>query len=1429
MIAEVSRTPRAAVYRVRRVEANAGHELIAKVAHIDRSILGVEETKRRYHGFRGAVDRQKRIAQANAKHWAPVHDIGSDADVVYFITDEYTSSVAKLIEYRDVLDAAGLFRIVSGIVCGLRELRSAAGGGETHGNLKPNNVLISDWHRLDRCRVVLTDPAPGEADAREVEDLKQLGRMIYALVTHEPWLDVPGLEPKFTDAWRALGRTGQQWHEMCVKLLGPDPGTLDEVEEHLNQLRPRRRKVTSRQLVATGTMLAITVCMALGALGVFQWVQSQGDRTTEEYAGQVAIMDTNWSWVLRDEEGREQLRVLLEEGAGQSVGDAIAAVDDDEVDARNAVERLRVIRSATSAWLDEFAKLGDRFAEQDWRSAAVEIGERVEDVRVVLASEELFEFEAGDDFRVRVQAASEAFRRAGGIAREWEAFTPTVESSGLARHVGLDVESLVSRELEEASLEELPEVLEEYRDVFHRVEERWGQVDASLEKIDQYAGQDPVLGDVRRFVHEQLQGVDSLDAVFRHLDEELHPRLEEMAGLASDRWAEDVDQPYFLANANLPEKIAGVETLREWIDQIGMETYTLLAEHEDPREQRFEAWQDEINELHAELEALSTDGVSEEIARRLSAYEEGKSDLQRIDWNGTRARRDEIEAQLGQLERSHFAPLLAQMDTERDNLLARCRERLAALDAPWPSGVSTALFEEIWDDRRDRLREGDETDCVGRLAELSRVQQTLRDLDERMANTSRLQIPPTSSRIDKRSIEEIISEKRMNLVEGVEEIDWSDQTQVRVFLDEQSARQKAHDAWVSRVSDFLNDASRFDLAVSEARGWEERFDGDETPASLYGRLQEQEDAEPLGMSGAFERLLHSGEAWETVSGMSDRAALLERVDDEGEALAVRMEAWRRLEEFVNREHENAIGDELAVRRALLDAIEELDELRAGELREELKVGLRERWLAYARAAETEAWLENAFANMDQAIGWDELAESDAPLAFDAVLFGLRRFVRADDNGEVREEVDRKIEKMRDLHHLLDGEHAERASVMLAELESALKGTADETADETVDVSEVGPARIGWEVEIEEDGEVLRFEPPAGWTRSHPLYFRRLSDMETTDGHAVYLCTTEVSVGLFIDAVTHAGEWAAVRELLGDTHEENGSDLRRGPRTWEWGADGEMKVSEQWLWFQDGEPADYYAADPGEPSVDHPMQYVSVSAAWYVAKQLGTRLPTASEWREAYEMVGGDIASELANLRDQTWAQQRRHREEKSEGAAGITGSSIFTRASERVQVFEHDRAGDEHGAHVPDHDDGALWFRTVHGNGHARTSRTYRDLVGNVAEFVWKERAVMELTESQIAPAQLASWLAEQEDEIGVIGGSALSHPAIQVNEMRLLTRGARFRRDPAAVLTFSDVGFRLALTTRPPARPLLARLGSVLENGSYLKLATPTGADLDL
>ncbi|TVQ53203.1 MAG: hypothetical protein EA377_08615, partial [Phycisphaerales bacterium] len=983
-----------------------------------------------------------------------------------------------------------------------------------------------------------------------------------------------------------------------------------------------------------GSTVAIALVLIVLVVGLFI---NRGPTIDQQ---RLAIMDTNWSWVLRDEEGREQLRVLLEEGAGQSVGDAIAAVDDDEVDARNAVERLRVIRSATSAWLDEFAKLGDRFAEQDWRSAAVEIGERVEDVRVVLASEELFEFEAGDDFRVRVQAASEAFRRAGGIAREWEAFTPTVESSGLARHVGLDVESLVSRELEEASLEELPEVLEEYRDVFHRVEERWGQVDASLEKIDQYAGQDPVLGDVRRFVHEQLQGVDSLDAVFRHLDEELHPRLEEMAGLASDRWAEDVDQPYFLANANLPEKIAGVETLREWIDQIGMETYTLLAEHEDPREQRFEAWQDEINELHAELEALSTDGVSEEIARRLSAYEEGKSDLQRIDWNGTRARRDEIEAQLGQLERSHFAPLLAQMDTERDNLLARCRERLAALDAPWPSGVSTALFEEIWDDRRDRLREGDETDCVGRLAELSRVQQTLRDLDERMANTSRLQIPPTSSRIDKRSIEEIISEKRMNLVEGVEEIDWSDQTQVRVFLDEQSARQKAHDAWVSRVSDFLNDASRFDLAVSEARGWEERFDGDETPASLYGRLQEQEDAEPLGMSGAFERLLHSGEAWETVSGMSDRAALLERVDDEGEALAVRMEAWRRLEEFVNREHENAIGDELAVRRALLDAIEELDELRAGELREELKVGLRERWLAYARAAETEAWLENAFANMDQAIGWDELAESDAPLAFDAVLFGLRRFVRADDNGEVREEVDRKIEKMRDLHHLLDGEHAERASVMLAELESALKGTADETADETVDVSEVGPARIGWEVEIEEDGEVLRFEPPAGWTRSHPLYFRRLSDMETTDGHAVYLCTTEVSVGLFIDAVTHAGEWAAVRELLGDTHEENGSDLRRGPRTWEWGADGEMKVSEQWLWFQDGEPADYYAADPGEPSVDHPMQYVSVSAAWYVAKQLGTRLPTASEWREAYEMVGGDIASELANLRDQTWAQQR---------------------------------------------------------------------------------------------------------------------------------------------------------------------------------------------
>jgi len=50
----------------------------------------------------------------------------------------------------------------------------------------------------------------------------------------------------------------------------------------------------------------------------------------------------------------------------------------------------------------------------------------------------------------------------------------------------------------------------------------------------------------------------------------------------------------------------------------------------------------------------------------------------------------------------------------------------------------------------------------------------------------------------------------------------------------------------------------------------------------------------------------------------------------------------------------------------------------------------------------------------------------------------------------------------------------------------------------------------------------------------------------------------------------------------------------------------------------------------------PMQYLPAPTAFYVASQLGCRLPTSQEWKLAYATVGekGNF-----NLRDETWQKQ----------------------------------------------------------------------------------------------------------------------------------------------------------------------------------------------
>ena len=116
------------------------------------------------------------------------------------------------------------------------------------------------------------------------------------------------------------------------------------------------------------------------------------------------------------------------------------------------------------------------------------------------------------------------------------------------------------------------------------------------------------------------------------------------------------------------------------------------------------------------------------------------------------------------------------------------------------------------------------------------------------------------------------------------------------------------------------------------------------------------------------------------------------------------------------------------------------------------------------------------------------------------------------------------------------------------------------------------------------------------------------------------------------------------------------DTRRGPRVWEWAPRHALQMSAPLLWLTPDDDNDYplpfrisrfnrtalNEEIGGNPSTDHPMQYIPADAALYFAGLCGCRLPTASEWRDAYAIFERTVPPERWNLRDQTWETYKRY-------------------------------------------------------------------------------------------------------------------------------------------------------------------------------------------
>jgi hypothetical protein len=225
----------------------------------------------------------------------------------------------------------------------------------------------------------------------------------------------------------------------------------------------------------------------------------------------------------------------------------------------------------------------------------------------------------------------------------------------------------------------------------------------------------------------------------------------------------------------------------------------------------------------------------------------------------------------------------------------------------------------------------------------------------------------------------------------------------------------------------------------------------------------------------------------------------------------------------------------------------------------------------------------------------------------------------------------------------------------------------------------------------------------------------------------------------------------------------------GPKSWNLAKKGvgkyELGEYDKWWvvepnvqkeWFKSSE--NKATANKDMPTLEHPMQYISPQAAVYLAGRMGFRVPTAAEWKAAWEDAGMPATG---NLRDKAWKDLLTEFRDKSREAgnvdiSGPDGGVFRPRRLPRSDNYFEDR------------NDGRAWFDEV-GPG----DNQFHNLVGNVAEFVYTD---------------------DNKQRFQVIGGSALSPPDLwDGGKDRPFWKPYDYE-----AREFSDVGFRLAFDAPP-------------------------------
>lgn len=1432
------------VYTARSTAPGAPEQpVIVKTCQPDPAIIGEQEALRAIAAFIGQAQVMQAASKVASGVWAPVHEFGRFQDGTvsgaYYVTDlAQGGSLAKLAAGRVRLDSGTLSGLIEAIVQGLRALRVSA--GRAHGNLKPTNVLLPGRGSEATSRVWLADPLPpAQADPARDDpaDARALGEIIHLLVTHATG-GTRGVWPvPASPSWSTLGSTGTQWRELTNQLLDPAPsGTfnLEELGARVRALRGSGGRMggsggggaARRPLVAAG--LAGVLALIGGGAWLLTRSGSPAKPNTGTTTGGTAGTGTGQTSDKWDAEAQARWVELCT--AYRSWSRDFAR----DLDARPPAlpQGLGLTPPATRrefyAALDPalgtaLAPFSSTSGSEPWAIAGVSAD--TDPVTLsqspspkAMTPEGVAKTRAAlDGVRSLAQALGEGWATGKGL-RERAAAFESLAWTPAAQYLRALVDGVKPGQSTALTASIDAAVIARTR--AERIDERWAAALARAGAIA--ASGDAVLAKLPAwapgFVASSLAAgenapdqitSDPLERLARTVDTltDLTTRLETFVKTDKDSY----DLTSFAASpayATLAAGTPAAETFENWLFEV--KAFPSIDPTLDPR--RLWNVPQLVEQIRVQARSLAGPPLSTPVDATTAATIDRLADqAQALDprslaWSrANQARIIEEAPRLRKALEDLGVDLGGRIDRRRSDLGASTAEVQSRLKERAQIVAGSASVNKAWREWRDALLASSADASMDELRERSgRLEELLKEGDRAMKPA-----PPISAGAPAWSVqlsEAVLAERERRLAAALSALG---QAPPATPDAERAVREALRDAgsqferWLAGVEGVQRDLTLVSGALEKGAAPTDPIPGDPDGRSIAGVLDAL-GRDALSSDSIVSRAIKAlrdriGEI-ERLGTERDVGALVKTVLSAGRGQADQaLAAWRRLcSPDLNWPSTPAQLDEASrARKAIIRIAASLeDPAKKAQVTKQLEADFPERWRVFASRASDAQSIDAAF-DLRPEFGVEN-KDLEPRMVFNLILRNLRSDLKPTDSDDaVKDKVRQLQQATRNASFSADPRVLKIAEALASAMDARGTSPPPPPPSSEADPTTSGPARAGFTGSIEAGG-IVTFR-----RAQTTLQFAKLD----TPGPAVYLSTTELSTGQFIDIVSAFAAWPTIKQQIppGD------SNSWRGARAWIYDQRGVMALARPGWLFPDSNidaanpafPPEFKGSGPfsladaagGDPSRDHPIDKIPPSTAKAVARLAGCRLPSVEEFKAAItQFAGGGSNLQSFNLRDQTFSTQKSHIV-RMRANPKLTLKAAYTFPDEEIFVASGTNPPQGEDATSHPWSDGILFFEKV-----TTGPGTIKHLIGNVAEFAAADTTGAATT------------------SVSVIGGSALSPPDVPVDAP--LTPDAS-----EGEIGYADVGFRLAFTPSgagpAPATPaqetLASRLVKALAGVSYL------------